>query len=281
MDKMTNVTAAAPSPPETFEALRAEIRNRFEELSPHLQRIARLALDQPNEFALQTVASLAEEASVQPSTLIRFAKEFGYGGFRAMQQIFKLRLIEGAPVYRERMFEATAGAPSPKDADTTINACADAMIASLEQLKRTVSSRDVDRAVDLLLSARHIYVAGLRRAHPIAAYFAYGMTRLERRCSLLDYSSGMAAQQVANMGHEDLLFATSFPPYSSSVVDVVRDAHFRELPIVALTDTPSSPLARNSTVAFLVDTDVTGQFRPISGAIGLVQSLIVGLSSRL
>jgi hypothetical protein len=40
-------------------------------------------------------------------------------------------------------------------------------------------------------------------------------------------------------------------------------------------------LARNATLAFEVDTDVTGQFRPISGAIGLVQSLIVSLAARL
>ncbi len=278
---MDSLVTEGASPPETFEALRTEIHHRFDGLSPHLQRIARLALDQPNEFALQTVAVLAQQVEVQPSTLIRFAKEFGYSGFSRMQQIFKLRLIEGAPLYRERVYEESTGSGAPTDASATLNDCADAMIAALEQLKRDVSPSDLGRAIDLCLGAGHIYVAGLRRARPIATYFAYGMTRLERRCSLLDFGGGMAAQQVANMSHEDLLFAVSFPPYSPQAVDVVRDAHLRELPIIALTDTPSSPLARNSTISFYVDTDVAGQFRPISGAIGLVQSLIVGLSGKL
>jgi len=268
-------------PPETFEALRERIRDRFQELSPHLQRVARLALDQPNQLALQTIAAIADSVQVQPSTLIRFAKEFGYAGFSGMQQVFKLRLIEGGPVYRERVYEERVSSDRPEDARTTLNACVDAQIASLEHLKRDIRPDDLNRAVDLCLQARHIYVAGLRRSRPIATYFAYGMTRLERRCSLLDFSGGMAGQQVANMGHEDLLVAIAFNPYSPAVVDVVRDAQLRGLPILAITGRSSSPLTRNSTVTFLVDNEVTGQFRPISGAIGLVQSIMVSLSARL
>ena len=124
-------------------------------------------------------------------------------------------------------------------------------------------------------------MAGQRRSHPIATYFAYGLNRLERRCSLLDFAGGMAAQQVANMGHEDLLVAIAFTPYTAMVVDIVRDASLRGLSILVLTDTPSSPLAANASLAFYVDNESGGQFRPISGAIGLAQAVIVGLSSAL
>ena len=268
-------------PPETFESLRERIRDGFETLSPHLQRIARLALDQPNQFALQTIAVISKSLDVQPSTLIRFAKEFGYDGFSGMQQVFKLRLIEGGPVYREQVYEERSTSTRGGDAGVILNDCVAGMISSLEQLRNDVRPEDLAHAVDLCLSARHIYVAGLRRSRPITTYFAYGMTRVERKCSLLDFGGGMAGQQVANMGHQDLLLACAFTPYSPPVVDVVRDAHFRGLTIIGITDTPSSPLARNSTVSFCVDTEVTGQFRPISGAIGLVQAIIVGLSTKL
>jgi DNA-binding MurR/RpiR family transcriptional regulator len=264
---------------ETFDSLRERIRNRFEDLSPHLQRIARLALDQPNQLALQTIAATASSLGVQPSTLIRFAKEFGYDGFSGMQQVFKLRLIEGAPVYRERVYEQNVSSGQKADANSTLNACVDSLIASLEQLRDDISPESLSRAVSLCRSARHIYVAGLRRSRPIATYFAYGMTRQEMHCSLLDFAGGMAAQQVANMGHEDLLVAIAFAPYSPPVLDVVRDAHLRGLPVIGITDIATSPIASHASLAFCVDTEVTGQFRPISGAIGLVQAMIVGLSA--
>ncbi|MEM7213643.1 MAG: hypothetical protein AAF479_17460, partial [Pseudomonadota bacterium] len=89
----------------SFDVLRHQIQEAYDDLSPHLQRIAQHALDDPSAFALETVATLSGRSGVQPSTMIRFAKEFGYSGFSEMQKVFKVRLIEGAPAFRERIFE--------------------------------------------------------------------------------------------------------------------------------------------------------------------------------
>ena len=86
---------------ETFDSFRVRLRSRYEELSPHLQRLARLALEDPNVVALETITEVAARASVQPSTVVRFAKEFGFTGFSPLQKIFRLRLIEGEPSLRQ------------------------------------------------------------------------------------------------------------------------------------------------------------------------------------
>ncbi len=263
---------------ETFDALRARIRNRFDELSPHLQRIARSALDEPNQFALNTVAEIARDVSVQPSTLIRFAKELGYGGFSEMQKVFRLRLIEGAPDKRAQVYrEKPEGAPAP-DMARIFEDSIDGLIASLENVRSQTNLENLSEAVAMMKSASHIHIAGLRRARPIATYLAYGISRAERHCSLLDFGGGMAEQQVANMGYDDLLICVSFPPYTPAVLDVIRDAHVRRRSIIAITDTLESPLAKNATLAFPVEQDSTSPLKPISGAIGLAQILCQGLS---
>lgn len=264
--------------PETYDALRARIRDRFDDLSPHLQRLARSALDEPNFFALNTVAELAQHVAVQPSTLIRFAKEFGYNGFSQMQRVFRLRLIEGAPDKRAKIYEdKLAGAPAQKMSHI-FESCIDDLIASLESVRDKTNTDDLAKAVAMIKAASHVHIAGLRRARPIATYLAYGISRSEQHCSLLDFGGGMAEQQVVNMDQDDLLICISFPPYTPAVLDVIRDAHLRRRPIIAITDSPESPLAKNSTLAFLVDTETTSQFKPISGAIGLVQALCIGLA---
>ena len=267
---------------ETFDSLRDRITARYDDLSPHLQRLARIALEDPNSVALETVVVIAARVGVQPSTLIRFAKEFGYSGFSQMQKIFKLRLIEGGPVYRERVYEKHSETDSvhPDDPITLLEQCADSSIASLQNLKLTVRRENLDRAVGILDRSEQVYVAGLRRSRPIATYLAYGLVRLERRCSILDFGSGMAAQQVANMRPGDVLVAIAFAEYSAPVVDVVREAHLRGVTVLAITDSLSSPLAQNSTVALYVDDETTEQFKPIAGAIGLVHTLIVSLGTQ-
>ncbi len=262
---------------ETFDALRARIRARFEMLSPHLQRIARAALEQPNDFALKTTISIAGDLGVQPSTLIRFAKEFDYNGFSEMQRVFRHRLIEGAADMREQVYHKHVSRP-PADVAAIMDEAVSALVASLQDLKRTISAADLAQAIAMLERAGHIYIAGLRRSRAIATYLAYGLTRSERHCSLLDFGGGMAAQQVANMRQDDLLVAIAFQPYSEPVVDVVVDCHLSGRQVIAITDSPDGPLAHNARLAFYVDNSVAGRFRPISGAIALVQTLVSALA---
>jgi DNA-binding MurR/RpiR family transcriptional regulator len=266
--------------PASHDGLRLEINEAYEDLSPHLQRIARYALDDPNAFALETVATLAGRCDVQPSTMIRFAKEFGYSGFSEMQKVFRLRLIEGAPAYRERIFEHKQQLEelSGDDPHAILREFCDASVLCLDQLKETVNGDDLREAVRMLNQAEHIYVIGQRRAFPIASYFAYGLIRLEMRCQFLDFVGGMVLQQVATMRPGDLLVAVSFSEYAQSVVEVVRDARLRNIPTLTITDVPSSPLAKYGTLSFLVDSADVHQFKPIAASIGLVQSLIIALS---
>lgn len=262
---------------ETFETLRARIRQRYDDLSPHLQRIARASLDEPNAFALKTIATISGEVGVQPSTLIRFAKEFGYPGFSDLQKVFRLRLIEGAAPVRETVYSERENQPAPSDLVEILDKCVEAHILALQGLRKSVPKKTLADAVYLLRSARHVYIAGLRRSRPIATYLAYGLTRSERQCSLIDFGGGMAGQQAANMGTDDLLVAIAFPPYSQPVVDLVADVALSGRRILTITDTSQSPLARHATASFHIGASAKSQFQPISAAIGLAQALVTAV----
>lgn len=269
-----------PDSSETYEALRARIRDRFDDLSPHLQRIARTALNEPNFFALNTVAVLAEHVDVQPSTLIRFAKDFGYRGFSQLQKVFRLRLIEGSAEKRAAVYEGKIAQAPAMDMGRLFNGCVNELIASLEAVRQTTDHEALAQAVSIIANSPHVHIAGLRRARPIATYLAYGISRSEMHCSLLDFGGGMAEQQVANMAEQDLLICISFPPYTPVVLDVARDAHLRNRTVISITDSTESPLAQNSSLSFVVDNDAASQFKPISGAIALVQAICAGLAQQ-
>ena len=88
---------------QTFEALKADINAKYEGLSRQLQAIARFVLDHPNNVALETTATFARRAQVQPSALVRFAQALGYTGFSAMQQVFRSRLVLQFDTMRDRL----------------------------------------------------------------------------------------------------------------------------------------------------------------------------------
>lgn len=262
---------------ETFDALRQRIRDRFQTLSPHLQRIARASLEGTNAFALNTTPVIAAELGIQPSTLIRFAKEFGYPGFSDLQRVFKQRLIEGQVDVRNQVLAIDETAP-PRDTRATLEASIKAHLEAIQRLSRECDTDALNRAIQILRPARHIYVAGLRRSRPIAEYFHYGMIRGERACSPLDFSGGMAGPQITTIGKDEVLFAIAFPPYSQPVVDAVLDAYVSGLRIVSLTDSAESPLATYAEVSLLLGADTATRLQPISGAIALVQALVTAIT---
>ena len=86
-----------------FDSLKSEITKQYPGLSRQLQDIARFTLDSPQELALDTVATAAAKAGVQPSAMVRFAQALGFGGYSEMQQIFRDQLVQRSSSYRDRI----------------------------------------------------------------------------------------------------------------------------------------------------------------------------------
>lgn len=267
--------------PTSYAALQAAITQRQASFSPRLRQIAEYALSNPNDMALETVAQIAERAGVQPSALIRFSKTLGFEGFTEMQRVFRTRLTDNMPNYKERIRALTDGAEGLSDGSRVLEHFINAGINALEHLRQELSPEDLDGAIDLLEAAEHIYVMGQRRSFPVAAYLSYALGRLGRRTVLVDGMGGMLRQQVQAIGDRDLLVAISFKPYSEETIDLCRFAAENGVPIVGITDGTLSPILPLAGVTLSVEDAQVKGFRSLTATMCLAVSLIVALGQRL
>ncbi len=271
-----------PDSAVTYDRLRGEIAAQHPKLSNRLRRIAEFALDHPNDMALETIAVIAERAGVQPSSLIRFAKAFGYEGFSAMQRIFRSRLAERTPSYEERIAALTeTGEGGLETPAQVLDHFAAADIHALEHLRAEVQAEALKTAIDILAKARVIHVVAQRRTFPVAAYFGYSLSHLERRVHLIDGIGGMIEQQARCMAPGDALLAVSFKPYAPETVAVARKAAEQDIPVVAITDTALSPLIPLARIAFEIEDTQVKTFRSLSATMCLAVTLVVALGQQL
>ena len=164
----------------TFDELKEAIAGAYPALPKQLQRIARFALDKPDELALGTVAAVAESAGVQPSAMIRFANALDYAGFSQMQQVFRGHLVERSTSYRDRITQLRkSGRPSGEG--RVLHQFVGDAIAELGQLDDNIRAADLHAAVMLLCRAERVHLLAQRRAFPIAAYLTYALGQLELR----------------------------------------------------------------------------------------------------
>jgi DNA-binding MurR/RpiR family transcriptional regulator len=230
--------------PRDFQGLRNRIAERASRLPRRLTQIAAFALDNPDEIAFGTVASIAAQAHVQPSTLVRFCQAMGYQGFSELQEIFRSRLRDRILNYDERIAQLRAHALSASKSNVVFHGFCDASEKSVAALREKLDPAALDRAVDLLARADTVYLIGLRRSFPIASYMAYAFGKLGVRSILIDAVGGLAAEQLTFAGPRDAVLAISFTPYASETVALAQGAAARQVPIVSVTDSPFSPLAR-------------------------------------
>ena len=268
------------SPPRDFAALKALIGERAGKLPRRLTQIASFALDNPDEIAFGTVSSIAGQADVQPSTLVRFSQAIGYQGFSDMQEIFRSRLRDRILNYGERIQQLREHALAASKPNVIFQGFCDATEKSIASFREKLDPNDLDRAVSMLTGARTIYLIGLRRSFPIASYMAYALGKLGVRSILVDAVGGMAAEQLTFATEADAVLAISFTPYASETVALTKSATARGVPIVAITDSPFSPLAQNSNLWIEVGEANFEGFRSMAATLALAMTLTVAIAEK-
>ncbi len=270
----------SPTTTATYEQLKEALARAYPGLPKQLQRIARFALDKPDELALGTVAAIAAAAEVQPSAMIRFANALGYGGFSEMQQVFRGHLIERSSSYRERIEQLRRSQSAPEGGGVLHQFVGDA-VAELGRLEENVRSAEITTAAELICRASRVHVLAQRRAFPVACYLAYALRQLELRTHLLDGVGGMLGETLRNIAPDDLLIVASFQNYSQDVIDAAIATHARGVPVVALTDSTLSPLKPAATVCFELGESSQQAFRSLVAPMCLAQALVISAGHKL
>jgi DNA-binding MurR/RpiR family transcriptional regulator len=267
-----------------YEQLRNEFAAKYGLLSRRLQQLTRYAISHPNDMALETIAVIAERAEVPPSSLIRFAKSFGFSGFSKMQKVFQQGLVDSTSDYRQRVQTMNLQIGQQAEvAQSNLDHFINGGIDALHKLRESVTNEQIENTASFLSKANVVHVAAQRRSFPIAAYLTYALSHLGVPNVLLDSLGGMFAEQGKTVRGGDVLLAVSFSPYANEVLKLVEVVHERDVPVIVITDSILSPLAAFADVCLEVkETEVFG-FRGLvlSALMCLSLSLIVELGKQM
>lgn len=269
--------------PRNYEGIINKINVEYEGLSASFQQIARFFTQNPNVVALESINAIANRCGVHPSGLVRFAQNFGYSGFKELQSIFQTRLATAAPGFQERIRALDAELSRNEDKGN-LGYLRDLVVrdtAALQTMLANVTEDALSEAARLLTESDTIYVLGQLRSEPIAILLRYLLTMLRRKVVLLDPAGGLAQEMAKVIGPSDVLVAISFRHYANEVVSIVEAAAAMSVPIIAITDSQLSPLAKDAAVLFTVPEEEYSFSRSLAAPMCLVQCLAVAAAARL
>jgi DNA-binding MurR/RpiR family transcriptional regulator len=189
------------------------VRRKYDELTHSQKRIAETIVEDPEFVAFATVDKLAERLSVAPSTVVRFAYKIGLNGY---------------PDLQERVRQVVRGQMRGHNAesnDSTLTSHLDpsgqsaSLVHDLENLKQTISGLDSDKlsaAIQMLATARNVFVVGGYASGALAAYTALTLERIRGQAYLIESHGGRHIPALFQAGPEDAMLAIGFAPYRAA-----------------------------------------------------------------
>jgi DNA-binding MurR/RpiR family transcriptional regulator len=245
-------------------------------MSKGQKKIASFILEQPEQAAYMTASKLGATVGVSESTVVRFAIELGFAGYpelhRAMQESLQKRLTS---VQRVRV--ANDRIPDESLLESVLERDA-------EQIRSTLETIDKDAfasAVEAILSARKIYIIGLRSSFALAEFLDYYLSLVFPNVHLVrNAGGGEIFEQLMKAGEGDVVVAISFPRYSARIVNAVDFATSSGAKVIAITDGPSSPIAGKAFATLSAKSTMVSFADSLVSALSIINALIAAIGKK-
>ena len=270
---MTSSRGPTSVQPDQIEQL---IDDHFDTLSPELQRAARWVRQHGTTLALHSMRSSARQAGVSPATMTRLARRLGLDGFETLRAPFVRRLAEGRPV----LASTRPTARGERDLSATLAALNQTQHAHVATVLQANPLPALVDAADAMLASPAVYFLGLRVSHGVAFQMHYAYSLLSPNAFLLTHLGGTLSDQLLQVGPGCLLVAISQSPYARTTVDAVQTVRGQGAQVLALTDSPLSPIARDAEHRLLYSGTANTFFHTTSGALALIETLLTVVAER-
>lgn len=250
------------------------LQGQMSTFSKGQKRIASFILDSYDKAAFMTASKLGKTVDVSESTVVRFAAELGYDGYPAMQKALR-EMIRNKLTAVQRIEVANDRLDKSEVLPAVLHADAENIRLTLEGLDQT----SFDQAVRAILSARKIYILGVRSAFSIASFLGFYFNMMfENVVVAHTNSSSELFEQILRIGQGDVLIGVSFPRYSKRTVKAMRYAKDQGATVVAITDSETAPSAQIADHSLLAKSDMASFVDSLVAPLSLVNALIVAVS---
>ena len=213
------------------------IQRQLPELNGKFRTIAEQILKDPERIIHEKAADLAARSGADSAQVVRLCQKLGFHGFPDL----KAKIMEGFLAQWNTLDRQIA--PKNKPISALKQRFREDFTKTINDTLDELDDRELRQAVDMISSARNIYLAGVGTSGMAArdmqikllriglsAFFIEDVELMRMLCSLLT--------------SDDLLVLISFSGTTASILNLARIVSENQVPILCLTNYPASPLGQ-------------------------------------
>lgn len=235
------------------ETLLLKIKGLLPSLNPALRRIADFILLDPQKIKYLRIRDLARECTVSESTVMRFIQTVGLNSFHDLKIIITeitTQLDIGAGADEEYVYDDISKTDS---VDSIIDKIVHRNTKTLQDTKKLISSREIERAVEAIRNAKKIDIYGAGGSYMAAYNARLRFYRIGKQC----FSSNDGNQQIVSaslLTREDVALGISNSGRTKSTVLALMKAKQSGAGTICITNYEQSPITEYADIKLFSST---------------------------
>lgn len=217
-----------------------QIRMLLPTLTQREQNVVQYMFDRGSEINSVSIADVAQATGVSDAMIVKIAKKLGYNGYRdlrtALQEYSSLAVAE--------MYEELSPDDTP---ETIIDKVFKTSIQALQETQAILDIEAFNRAVRVLTKARQRDFYGVGGSAIIAMDAAHKFLRIGIRATAYS-DTHLMMMSAALLTPADVVLAVSHSGRTSAVIEPARLARQQGVPVIALVNYSTSPLAQEADI---------------------------------
>jgi DNA-binding MurR/RpiR family transcriptional regulator len=248
------------------------------DLQPSLRKVADFILRHPLKAATLTIEELAQETSTSAAAVNRLARALKLSGFSALKAALVTTLqdlVSPVDKLRNEMAQRPDGAFGLHEQIQVAS-------GNLGTAANSNSPATFEAFVDCLIQARRIFILGFGNSAYMAGLAAANLMPYCADAVAISMEGGNenAAYRLAAITENDVLLAISLPRYSLDTIQLARFANERGARVLAITDSPASPLVRLAEHVLFAPAEHPVLISSNTVVLALIESLVAAVMTR-
>ena len=251
------------------------IQLKLSSLSKTQRKVGEYILEHFDEVAFSTSAVVSKGCQVSESSVIRLATALDYAGYsemqRALQVVLKCRLS----------MSNRLDLVHDSDSESVMNMVLQKGMDGIQRTMHTISSQNFQKAVELLVNAKRVFLFGSRSSYSLIHFFGLELGWIRDNVLTINMQQP-EIDALSSLQDGDVFLAISMPRYLRSTAQAIALAYQAGVPTIAITDRLSSPVIPYTTVPLLVDNEIFSYSDNIVPIVSVITALLnaVGVMTR-
>ena len=229
------------------------IKLNTDKMTKSERTVATYFLENPNQFAFETLDSIAEKIKISTTSVLRFCRRNGFDGYKAFQDE-----VRKGYKYQFTLPDKLKIASMSEDSNSQFSQYVINAITCIENTFRNLPKNSILRAAEELVKADRVFCFGLKESFALAHYAYTRFLTVRNDVYLSSAYQNEEIESLLSLRKGDVCVFYLFHRYTKQAPQILKAIKNRGASVILITSPPFNEVEKDATILLPCEVDING-----------------------